>query len=174
MRARHSVNQGFSKEAYRKSNAVKRSGPFSEPPDSEYCNFSVLIPFPNLGSYVGRSRLTSVATPADPRGEKISFLCKNFGRWTFLESAGEILLRSKRGFTNYQRRFVRHFPLEPFFVKWTGPILGVFRYFRSWQCLHGAQFAKWTGVVLGILGHFRSGLGFFAGVLGRQIGDQIA
>ena len=31
----NSVNQGFGKDFYRKSNSVKRFGPFSEPPDSE-------------------------------------------------------------------------------------------------------------------------------------------
>ena len=30
-----SVNEGFGKDFYRKGNSVKRSGPFSEPPDSE-------------------------------------------------------------------------------------------------------------------------------------------
>ena len=29
------VNGGFGKDFYRKGNSVKRSGPFSEPPDSE-------------------------------------------------------------------------------------------------------------------------------------------
>ena len=31
----NSVNQGFGKDFYRKGNSVKRSGPFTEPPDSE-------------------------------------------------------------------------------------------------------------------------------------------
>ena len=31
----NSVNQGFGKDFYRKGNSMKRSGPFSEPPDSE-------------------------------------------------------------------------------------------------------------------------------------------
>ena len=31
----NSVNEGFGKDIYRKGNSVKRSGPFSEPPDSE-------------------------------------------------------------------------------------------------------------------------------------------
>ena len=31
----NSVNGGFGKDFYRKGNSVKRSGPFSEPPDSE-------------------------------------------------------------------------------------------------------------------------------------------
>ena len=35
MKAMHSVNEGFGKEFYRKGNSVKRSAPFSEPPDSE-------------------------------------------------------------------------------------------------------------------------------------------
>ena len=39
MRARHSVNQGFGKKSYRKDNAVKGSGPFTEPLDSEDWNF---------------------------------------------------------------------------------------------------------------------------------------
>ena len=29
------MNEGLGKDFYRKSNSVKRSGPFSEPPDSE-------------------------------------------------------------------------------------------------------------------------------------------
>ena len=32
---RHSVNEGFAKDFYREGNSVKRSGPFSEPPDSK-------------------------------------------------------------------------------------------------------------------------------------------
>ena len=31
----NSVNEGFGKDVYRKGNAVKRSGPVAEPPDSE-------------------------------------------------------------------------------------------------------------------------------------------
>ena len=31
----NSVNEGFGKDFYRKGNSVKRSRPFSEPPDSE-------------------------------------------------------------------------------------------------------------------------------------------
>ena len=31
----NSVNEGFGKDFYRKGNSVKRSGRFSEPPDSE-------------------------------------------------------------------------------------------------------------------------------------------
>ena len=31
----NSVNEGFGKDLYRKGNSVKRSGPFSELPDSE-------------------------------------------------------------------------------------------------------------------------------------------
>ena len=31
----NSVNEGFGKDSYRKANSVKRSGPYSEPPDSE-------------------------------------------------------------------------------------------------------------------------------------------
>ena len=31
----NSVNEGFAKDFYRKGNSVKRSRPFSEPPDSE-------------------------------------------------------------------------------------------------------------------------------------------
>ena len=29
------MNEGFGKDFYKKGNSVKRSGPFSEPPDSE-------------------------------------------------------------------------------------------------------------------------------------------
>ena len=31
----NSMNEGLGKDFYRKGNSVKRSGPFSEPPDSE-------------------------------------------------------------------------------------------------------------------------------------------
>ena len=34
-RGGNSVNEGFGKDFYRKGNSVKRSGPFTEPPDSE-------------------------------------------------------------------------------------------------------------------------------------------
>ena len=34
-RGRHSVNEGFGKDSYRKGSSVKRSRPFSEPPDYE-------------------------------------------------------------------------------------------------------------------------------------------
>ena len=47
---RHSVNEGFGKDFYRKDNSVKRSGPFGEPPDSEICKVAVLIPFPKISS----------------------------------------------------------------------------------------------------------------------------
>ena len=42
----NSVNQGFGKDFYRKGNSVKRSGPFSEPPDSENWKVAVQIHFP--------------------------------------------------------------------------------------------------------------------------------
>ena len=38
----------FGKDFYRKGNSVKRSGPFSEPPDSEKLKVAVLIPFPKI------------------------------------------------------------------------------------------------------------------------------
>ena len=38
MKGRHSVNEGSGKKFYRKGNSLKRPGPFSEPPDCEYCN----------------------------------------------------------------------------------------------------------------------------------------
>ena len=47
----NSVNEGLGKDFYRKGNSVKRSGPFSEPPDSENWKVAVLIPFPKIGSY---------------------------------------------------------------------------------------------------------------------------
>ena len=34
------MNGGFDKDFYRKGNSVKRSGPFSEPPDSEVLSSS--------------------------------------------------------------------------------------------------------------------------------------
>ena len=39
------MNEGFDKDFYRKGKSVKRSGPFSEPPDSENGKVGVLIPF---------------------------------------------------------------------------------------------------------------------------------
>ena len=47
----NSVNEGFGKDFYRKGNSVKRSGRFSEPPDSEKWKIAVLIPFPKISSY---------------------------------------------------------------------------------------------------------------------------
>ena len=43
---RDSVNEGFGKDFYRKGNSVKRSGPFSESPDSENWKVAVQIHFP--------------------------------------------------------------------------------------------------------------------------------
>ena len=45
------MNEGFGKDFYRKGNSVKRSGRFSEPPDSENSEVAVLIPFPKISSY---------------------------------------------------------------------------------------------------------------------------
>ena len=42
---------GFGKDFYRKGNAVKRSGPLSEPPDSENWKVVVPIPFVKIGSW---------------------------------------------------------------------------------------------------------------------------
>ena len=42
----HSVNAGLGKDFYRIGNSVKRSGPFSEPPDSENEKVAVLISAP--------------------------------------------------------------------------------------------------------------------------------
>ena len=47
---RDSVNEGFGKDFYRKGNSVKRSGPFSEPPDSENWKVAVQIHFPKISS----------------------------------------------------------------------------------------------------------------------------
>ena len=44
------VNEGFGNDFYRKGNSVKRSGRFSEPPDSENWKIAVLIPFPKISS----------------------------------------------------------------------------------------------------------------------------
>ena len=44
---------GFGKDFYRKGNSVKRSGPFSEPPDSENRKVAVQIHFPKISSYFG-------------------------------------------------------------------------------------------------------------------------
>ena len=40
----NSVKEGFGKAFYRKGTSVKRSGPFSEPPDSENWKVAVLAP----------------------------------------------------------------------------------------------------------------------------------
>ena len=47
---RHSVNEEFGKDFYKKRNSVKRSGPFNEPPDSESGKVAVLIPFRKISS----------------------------------------------------------------------------------------------------------------------------
>ena len=44
------MNEGFGKDFYRKGDSVKRSRPFSEPPDSENSKVAVLIPFPKNSS----------------------------------------------------------------------------------------------------------------------------
>ena len=63
MRPRHPANKGFGKEFYRRGASVKRSGPFSEPPDSENWFFYSLIPFPNLAHPLPKSRLLSSPKP---------------------------------------------------------------------------------------------------------------
>ena len=45
------MNEGLGMDFYRKGKSVKRSGPFSEPPDSENGTVAVLIPFPKISSY---------------------------------------------------------------------------------------------------------------------------
>ena len=45
------MNQAFGKDFYRKGNAVKRFGPFTEPPGPENRKVAVLIPFPKISSY---------------------------------------------------------------------------------------------------------------------------
>ena len=47
------MNEGFGKDLYRKGNSVERSGPFSEPLDSENSKVAVLIPLPKISSYKG-------------------------------------------------------------------------------------------------------------------------
>ena len=44
------MNEGLGKDFYRKGNSVKRSGPYSEPPDPENWKVAVLIPFPKINS----------------------------------------------------------------------------------------------------------------------------
>ena len=44
--------RGLEKIFYIKGNSVKRSGPFSQPPDSECWKVAVLIPFPKISSYL--------------------------------------------------------------------------------------------------------------------------
>ena len=53
------MNEGFGKDCYRKGNSVKRFDPFTETPDSENCKVAVLIPFPKISSYPGKSPGTS-------------------------------------------------------------------------------------------------------------------
>ena len=48
----NSVNERFGKDLHRKSNSVKRSGPFSEPLDSENRKVAVLNPFSKISSHV--------------------------------------------------------------------------------------------------------------------------
>ena len=48
----NSVNGWFGKDFYRKGNSVKRSGRFSEPPDSENRKVAVLISFPKNSAYI--------------------------------------------------------------------------------------------------------------------------
>ena len=48
------MNEGFGKDFYRKGNSAKRSGRFSEPPDSENWKVAVLTPFPKISSYSSR------------------------------------------------------------------------------------------------------------------------
>ena len=45
------MNEGFGKDFDRKGNSVKRSGPFSEPLDSENGKVAVQIHFPKISSY---------------------------------------------------------------------------------------------------------------------------
>ena len=46
----NSVNEGFGKDFYRKGNSMKRSGLFSEPPDSDNWKVVLLVPFPKISS----------------------------------------------------------------------------------------------------------------------------
>ena len=72
MRARHSVNEGFGKEFHGKGNSVKRSGPFSEPLDSEnrktFCAPPPCPSFPwSLRRYQGKSqKRQGFLSPCDP------------------------------------------------------------------------------------------------------------
>ena len=49
------MNGGFAKDFYTKGNSVKRSGRFSEPPNSEKRKVAVFIPFPKISSYCVRA-----------------------------------------------------------------------------------------------------------------------
>ena len=52
-RVRHSMNEGFGKDSYKKGSSMKRCGPFNEPP-KKYAvlrKVAVLIPFPKISSY---------------------------------------------------------------------------------------------------------------------------
>ena len=62
---------GFGKDFYRKGNSVKRSGPFSEPPDSENRKVAVQIHFPKSAPSPVTSPLQGVNTG---RFGKIVFL----------------------------------------------------------------------------------------------------
>ena len=57
------MNEGFGKDFYRKGNSVKRSGPFSEPPDSENWKVVVQIYRPKIGSYFSQGNFWSSELP---------------------------------------------------------------------------------------------------------------
>ena len=67
------MNEGFGKDFYRKGNSVKRSGPFSEPPDSENRKVAVLIPCPMTSSERPSPEpfLKKEASPAVLRGREV-------------------------------------------------------------------------------------------------------
>ena len=63
------MNEGLGKDFNRKGNSVKRSGPFSEPPDSENSKVAGLIPFPKISSNPNLSSAPRCGSSPDCRLE---------------------------------------------------------------------------------------------------------
>ena len=83
---RLSINEGFGKDVYKKGNGitVKRSGPFSEPPDSETWKAAVLIPFPKISScFCGMPRLVALCGWEFNRGRGRGWESRPLSRFCF-------------------------------------------------------------------------------------------
>ena len=73
---RNSVNEGFGKDFCSQGSSVKRSGPFSELPDSESCKVAVIIPFTKISSLLTLSDQLKVITLKPGMALSAEFLCK--------------------------------------------------------------------------------------------------